>query len=134
MAAETGPVLIDTSAWIDTFRGKAPKVASTIRKLNSEDRAVTCGPVLFEIRRGLRPDERKKVLPLFEALRRLPFDETDWAEAGDLDAYLRRKGQTFPAMDVLIAYLCLKHNASVLSLDGHFKGIAGIRIHDIIEK
>jgi len=121
MRAENEPVLIDTSAWIDAFRKKTPWVARLIRKLLDDDRAVTCGPVLFEIRRGLKPGERKKVLPLFDALHRLPFCEGDWSEAGELDAALRRRGQTLPSMDVLIAHLCLKHKTSILTLDKHFE-------------
>ena len=122
------PVLIDTSAWIDAFREKTPWVASLIRKLLDEDRAVTCGPVLFEIRRGLKPTERKKVLPLFDALHRPPFEEDDWSRAGELDASLRKKGITLPSMDLLIAHLCLKHKMSILTLDKHFKQIPSLHV------
>ena len=126
MAANSKPVLIDTSAWIDGFREKTPGVAELIRKLLDEDRAFTCGPVLFEIRRGLRPGERKKVMPLLDALHRLPFEESDWGEAGELDVALRKKGHTLPSMDVLIAHLCLKHKTAILTLDKHFKDVPGL--------
>ncbi len=130
MAAEVGLVLIDTSAWIDAFREKTDWVAPLIRRLLDEDRAVICGPVLFEIRRGLRPAERKRVLPLFDALHRLPFEETDWEKAGDLDASLRKKGITLPSMDLLISHLCLKHKIAILTLDKHFKSIPGLRLNN----
>jgi len=128
MAADLDPVLIDTSAWIDAFQEKTPWVARRIRTLLEEDRASTCGPVLFEIRRGLKPGERKQVIPLFDALHRLPFKEADWSEAGELDAALRKKGHTLPAMDVLIAHICLKQKASILTLDEHFKLVPGLNI------
>jgi predicted nucleic acid-binding protein len=128
MAARPEPVLIDTSAWIDAFQEKTPWVTQIIRTLLEEDRAVTCGPVLFEIRRGLQPSERKKVLPLFDALHLLPFEEIDWSEAGELDAALRKKGRTLPSMDVLIAHICMKHKTSILTLDGHFQFVPGLNI------
>lgn len=128
MTADQAPVLIDTSAWIDAFQERTAWVARRIRTLLEEDRAATCGPVLFEIRRGMKPGERKKVLPLFDALHRLPFEETDWSEAGEMDAALRRTGHTLPAMDVLIAHLCMKHKTSILTLDAHFRFVPGLNV------
>jgi predicted nucleic acid-binding protein len=130
VAAEHELVMIDTSAWIDGFRGKTDWVTRLIRELLNDDRAATCGPVLFEIRRGLKPPERKRVMPLFDALHRLPFNESDWVGAGELDASLRRKGRTLPSMDVLIAHLCLKHGVAILTLDGHFAKVPGLRVAD----
>jgi len=126
--ARPEPVLIDTSAWIDAFQERTPWVVQVIRALLDEDRAVTCGPVLFEIRRGLQPGEREKVLPLFDALHILPFHEVDWSEAGELDAALRKKGRTLPSMDVLIAHLCMKHKTPLLTLDEHFRLVPGLNI------
>ena len=76
MKGKAESVMIDTSAWIDAFQEKTDWVAPLVRGLLDQDRAATCGPVLFEIRRGLKPKERKRVLPLFEALRRLRFEES----------------------------------------------------------
>jgi predicted nucleic acid-binding protein len=61
-----------------------------IRELLEEDRVATCGPVIFELMRGLKPKETKNVLTLFDALHRLSFDEGDWQKAGELDASYRR--------------------------------------------
>ena len=129
MEGKAESVMIDTSAWIDAFQEKTGWVAPLIRGLLDQDRAVTCGPVLFEIRRGLKPKERKRVLPLFEALRRLRFEESHWALAGELDAVLRKDGKTLPAMDVLIAFLCLHHDISILTMDEHFKFIPNLRVN-----
>jgi len=128
MDAKPEPVLIDTSVWIDALRGRTPWVAASVRKLLEDDLAATCGPVLFEIRRGLKPPERKKVLPLFAALHRLPFDESDWESAGELDASLRKAGHSLPSMDVLIARLCLRDKAALFTLDEHFKQVPGLRM------
>jgi len=121
-------VLADTSAWIDALNGKTTAIVSKMQLLLNEDRIVTCGPVLFEIKRGLRPVERKKILPLFDALVRLSFEENMWEAAGDLDASLRSKGITIPPMDVLIATLCLRHGVFLFTLDEHFHSVPGLKI------
>jgi len=123
-------VLLDTSVWIDALRGKTPKIAKLTQRLLNDDRVLTCGPVLFEINRGLRPADRKKVVPLFEALTRLPFKESLWEAAGELDALLRKKGITIPPMDVLIAQICQYHGAVLFTLDDHFSTIPGLRLFE----
>ncbi len=128
MQGSAEKVLVDTSVWVSAFRGKSPETVDLTRKLLNEDRVVTCGPVILEIRRGLRSKERDRVLPLFDALIRLSFDESLWDGAGDLDASLRRKGITIPPMDILIAQVCLHHKVSFFTLDEHFKQVPGIKL------
>ena len=128
MTSKKPPVLIDTSVWIDAFRGKTPDILTLTQKLLNADLVATCGPVIFEINRGLRPPERREILSLFDALIRLSFDETDWSAAGDLDASVRKKGITIPPMDVLIAQVCLRHKCLLFTLDEHFRSIPGLKL------
>jgi predicted nucleic acid-binding protein len=123
-------VLLDTSIWIDALRGKTPNIVALTQGLLNDDRALTCGPVIFEIKRGLRSPERKKILPLFDALIRLSFDEAMWDAAGDLDASLRKKGVTIPPMDVLIARICLHHKVALFTLDEHFRLVPGLQVFE----
>lgn len=128
MRSRREPVLIDTSAWVDALRGATPSIVANVDRLLHDDLAVTCGPVLFEIRRGLRKHERAKVLPLMEALHRLPFYEDDWERAGELDARLRADGTTMPPTDVLIAHLCLRYDLPLLTLDSHFSNVPRLNL------
>ncbi len=130
MAGDTESVLLDTSVWIDALLGKTSNIVAITQELLKDDRALTCGPVIFEIKRGLRPSERKKILPLFDALIRLSFDETVWDAAGDLDASLRKKGITIPPMDVIIAQVCLHHEVSLFTLDEHFRSVHGLKVFE----
>jgi predicted nucleic acid-binding protein len=123
-------VLLDTSIWIDALRGKTPNIVALTQGLLNDDRALTCGPVIFEIKRGLRSPERKKILPLFDALIRLSFDEAIWDAAGDLDASLRKKGVAIPPMDVLIAQICLHHKVVLFTLDEHFRSVPGLQVFE----
>lgn len=128
MPGNSDSVLLDTSIWIDALRGKTPQIVNKTKGLLTDDRVLTCGPVLFEIKRGLRPEERKKILPLFDALIRLSLDEAVWDLAGDLDASLRRKGITIPPMDIIIAQICLYHKITLFTLDEHFHSVPGLKL------
>ena len=130
MTGDKEPVLLDTSVWIDAFRGNTTDIVTATQALLNDDRVLTCGPVIFEINRGLRPKERKKILPLFDALIRLSFDETAWDAAGHLDASLRKKGITIPPMDVIIAQVCLHHKVLLFTLDEHFRSIPGLKVFE----
>lgn len=60
-------ILVDTSAWIDFFRGRGP-LAARVDELIESDQVALCGPVVTELRRGLRSQaERGRVLPLLAA-------------------------------------------------------------------
>ncbi|MBT8364402.1 MAG: PIN domain-containing protein [Deltaproteobacteria bacterium] len=130
MADNTESIMLDTSVWIDALRGKTPHIVAVTQALLNDDRILICGPVLFEIKRGLRPADRKKILPLFDALILLSVDETVWDNAGDLDASLRKNGITIPPMDVIIAQVCLHHKVSLFTLDEHFLSIPELKVFE----
>ena len=131
MAGNLASVLLDTSVWIDALMGNTRHIVAATEELLKDDRILICGPVLFEIKRGLRPPDRKKILPLFDALIRLSVDETVWDAAGDLDASLRKKGITIPPMDAIIAQVCLHHKVSLFTLDEHFHSIPGLKLFEL---
>ena len=131
MAGNMASVLLDTSVWIDALRGKTYHIVEATQSLLKDDRILICGPILFEIKRGLRPPDRKKILPLLDALIRLSVHETVWDAAGDLDASLHKKGITIPPMDVIIAQVCLHHKVSLFTLDEHFHSIPGLKLFEL---
>ena len=124
-------VMLDTSAWVDVFRGRTPELLAACRELLERDRVLTCSPVVFELRRGLGRRNRKTVLKLIDAVPRVSVTEEDWDAAGDLDARLRRKGITIPPMDVLIAWLCLSQDVPLLAVDRHFEEVPGLRLFEV---
>ena len=116
-------ILVDTSAWIDFFRGRAP-VAATVDSLLAENEVALCGPVITELRRGLRSArERARVLELLEGCHSLAQPQDLWAEAGELGAVLGRRGATVKSMDLLVATYALAHSVPVLTLDSDFAAI-----------
>lgn len=119
-------VLVDTSAWIAFFRGSTPGRAE-VRALLGEDRAVRCGPVELELRRGLRRREGATVLHVWSALPELVTEAIDFTSAGDLLRELAEAGVTLPSMDALVATLALRHEVPLLALARHFDAVPGLR-------
>ena len=113
-------ILVDTSAWIEFFRGRAPLASAVDDALANNDVAL-CGPVEAELRRGLKSErERATVLPLLDACHMLAQPEQLWSEAGDLGFALRRRGVTPKTVDLLIATYALTHSATLLTSDKDF--------------
>jgi hypothetical protein len=113
--------LVDTSAWIDFFRGRGA-MADRVDDLLADNEAATCGPVVTELRRGLRTiAERRRVIPLLEGCRMLTEPASLWTEAGDLGFLLARKGHSVKMFDLLIATYALSHDVSLLANDADFK-------------
>ncbi len=112
--------LIDTSAWIEFFRGRDP-IASAVDEALASNEAALCGPIEAEIRRGLANErERAAVLPLLSGCHFLAQPDALWTEAGDLGFALRRRGITPKTLDLLIAVHALSHSATLLTLDKDF--------------
>jgi predicted nucleic acid-binding protein len=113
-------ILIDTSAWIEFFRGRDPFAAAVDEALDSGEAAI-CGPIEMELRRGLADErERNTVLPLLEACHVLGQPAQLWTDAGDLGFLLRRRGITPKSIDLLIAAYALSHSAALLTRDKDF--------------
>lgn len=115
-------ILIDTSAWIEFFRGRDP-VAGAVDDALAANSACLCGPVNTELRRGLTKTERTRVLPLLAGCHWLAQPEDLWTEAGDLGYALRRQGVTAKTMDLLIAVYALTHSAALLAMDRDFEAM-----------
>jgi predicted nucleic acid-binding protein len=123
-------ILIDTSAWVEFFRDRAP-VASLVDEALANGEAAVCGPIETEMRRGLlNQRERRKVLPLLQGCHWLSTPENLWLEAGELGYALRRRGVTPKTFDLLIATHALAHDVALLTRDRDFRHMsdAGIAI------
>lgn len=124
-------ILIDTSAWIEYFRGTGSAAATEVRRLLSteSDRIVICEPVAMEILAGALDDERHaKLERLVNGLPSLRFDEVlDFRSAATIYRTARRSGQTIRSInDCLIAAVALRHGASIVHRDADFEAIATI--------
>jgi predicted nucleic acid-binding protein len=113
-------ILVDTSAWIEFFRDREPVATRVDALLEANDVAI-CGPVVTELRRGLRSaSDRARVLPLLEACHLLDQPASLWEEAGDIGFSIRRVGINVKTLDVLIAAYAVSHAVPLLTTDRDF--------------
>ena len=118
--------LVDTSVWIDFFRGVA-SIKELLAKLVARDRVFTAGPVLFELLQGIRsPEERGQVKEALLSVNFLEITPEDWEAAALISRELRSQGITIPMTDLLLAQLAKAHDLEIISLDPHFDQIPGI--------
>jgi len=131
-------VLVDTSAWIETFRRGTP---FRLEKVVDLDEVVTCLPVVQEVLQGFG-DERAFRLAR-DAMDALPVVESPLGrgvveEAVDLYRRARRAGRTIRSgVDCLIAACALRHGLIVLHHDRDFPVIAtvsALRARDIYSR
>lgn len=118
--------LVDTSVWIEFFRGVAAE-KELVTRLLALDRVFTAGPVLFELLQGIKsPEEREQVKEALLSVNYLEITPEDWEGAALISRELRTKGITIPMTDLLLAQLARNHELEIVSLDPHFDQIPGI--------
>jgi predicted nucleic acid-binding protein len=116
-----GPLLVDTSVWINFFRGKHSKQVSILTEYLEQDWQIyLCPTIVQEILQGIRDDrqfeEVKKYLLAFDILPDNPLEMA--IGAAKLYRNTRSKGFTIrKSNDCLIAYYATKHNLVVLHQD-----------------
>ena len=93
----------------------------------------TCGIIRCEVGRGLKdPALLRKFDARWDVMLYVPTDNKLWADAEALLWKLDRQGITLPLADVVIACCARRIGAVVLTHDGHFSMIPGIRCTDRI--
>ena len=117
----TAVLLIDTSAWIDFFRGKQSAATEAVQTALQLGVARLCGPVKAELLQGVKSKKEKQQLAIvFDAVENLATSEADWETAGVSLQSLRDGGVTLPLTDALIAAIANRNKVQVLTLDHHF--------------
>lgn len=127
-------VLVDTSVWIEFFRGREP-YHGIVTKLIDDDQVVCCGIILAELMQGAKSDKELAVLDDFiKVFSFIPETPELWASAGKLSGKLRRKGITVGLSDCFIAMAAASAKVQVATLDSHFELLgksAGIALYPL---
>ena len=128
MKKEERNILIDTSAWVEFFRGTL-KTADTVAKLIEKGQACICGVISYELIQGSKSDDEALHLSgVLSALNYIEMTPELWIRAGNVSAGLRKKGITLPMSDLLIGSIALEHGLEVLTQDEHFASIPGLKL------
>jgi predicted nucleic acid-binding protein len=130
VAGSVGVIVVDSSVWIDQFRGvaTAKTVALDNRILDDEDIAIT-DVIYMELLRGAHTKaETARV--------KLAIDQTTMLRLGALDDFefaaelfrrARSKGHTIRrATDCMIAAVCIREGVPLLHDDADFDRIADV--------
>lgn len=118
--------IIDTSAWITSFRPQCDKALSDLVKdLIIKGRVLLPGIIKVELLRGTKNKrEYDQLSDLLKGLTYLPVPEEFWERLSKFSFTLFRKGVVVPLTDIYIALLCIENNAPILNCDKHFDLIA----------
>jgi len=122
-------ILVDTSVWIDHFRGdESPEAARLARALDEHEDVCICGLIWTEILQGIGADrQHRRVKRLLGGLIYLPLDRRGHTLAADLYRRARRAGKTIRnTTDCVIAACAIAHGAPLLHRDRDFGTIASV--------
>lgn len=119
-------VIIDTSAWIESFRPQGDKTFSNLVKdLILKGRVLIPGIIKAELLRGTKnKKEYNRLHNLLKGLEYLPVPEKFWEKLSQFSFGLFRKGVVVPLIDTYIALLCIENRVLILHRDKHFDLIA----------
>ncbi|MBI4666340.1 MAG: PIN domain nuclease [Nitrospinae bacterium] len=131
-------ILVDTSVWIDFFRGVDSPHRKALHRLieADEDMAIT-EIIMTEILQGVK-DERqfqtvKQSLMTFPVLR--PKGIETYIEAARIYKECRKKGKTVrKTIDCIIAAICMENNLALFHKDSDFdfiKACAGLKCYEV---
>lgn len=117
--------VIETSMWVDFFRPKTPlAVKNQIKPWILRADAALCEPVVSELLRSAAARERPLIQRHFATLPMLPTPASLWSEATRLGQDCCDAGLLVGALDLLIATVCVHHDASLVTYDAAFARMA----------
>ena len=128
-------ILIDTSVWIEYFRGRSADLAGYVGQV-ARNREI-CVPkiVLAELLQGAKSEKELAVIGKFmDAFTILDQTDRTWFNAGKLSFELKKKGRNVSLADCYIAVIAQENDCAVLTLDQHFKDIGrhtGLTLIDV---
>jgi predicted nucleic acid-binding protein len=121
-------VIVDTSAWVEYFRGGVPNVVEKVDRCLDRDLVGIGDLVYCEVMQGIRsPRARGEVSSLLLSLPRFEMVRFDVAEKSAANfRLLRSKGVTVrKTIDVLIGTFCAEHGLPLVHCDSDFDLMAG---------
>lgn len=122
------PSLIDSSIWIDYFRGAATAARDEMRKLvSSGSPMATTEPIQMEILAGARSEQEVALVEaLIRGLVQIGVDPAvDFSTAARIHRLVRQRGHTVRKLnDCLIAAITIRSGVELLHKDADFEAIA----------
>ncbi|PIX84760.1 MAG: VapC toxin family PIN domain ribonuclease [Nitrospirae bacterium CG_4_10_14_3_um_filter_53_41] len=119
-------ILVDTSAWVLSFKSSGhDKIKSFLKEAIDLNQIVITPFIILELLQGCKTEKEFDVLKTrLDSLESFTIEEMSWEEIYGFGFSLRRKGLTIPTMDILIAFLAIEKDLTLLHHDHHFRLIA----------
>jgi len=125
-------IVIDTSVLIDALHRKQAALRK-IRELEERGETLCTTQInVLELYKGVSSPTRsetglEKVKKLLDAFVILNIDEDAYEMFGELSAELKRRGEAIGDFDELIASIALANEAAIVSGDGRFRRVPGLK-------
>lgn len=115
-------VLVDTSAWIVSFKKKGnDEVKEFLKHSLQEGTVVTNELIVLELLQGCKNKKEFQNLKIrLESLDRVEITKGVWERTFSLGFSLKRKGITIPTVDIVIACVAIESDCFLLHHDRHF--------------
>lgn len=116
-------VLVDTSVWIDYFRGTETRQVSLLDDLLAKDRIIIGDLIITELMQGFR--YQRELNAISEVVELLEYRDLVGREIAEKSAenyrYLRKRGATVrKTIDVIIGTFCIENGIYLLYDDRDF--------------
>ncbi len=119
--------MLETSIWIDLLRAKTdPIVRAQIKPWFGRDDIALCEPVLYELLRNAARAQRPFLQRHLETIPVLPTPATLWRDAAQSGQTCLEAGVIMGALDLLIATICIHHDAELVTFDKQFAAMAKV--------
>lgn len=118
--------LVDTTVWIDFFKGAETPQAKILELLIAEAQDIcVCGMVVTEVLQGIRHDiQYRQIKSQFDCLLFLPMNEPMYVQSANIYRSLRKRGITIrKPIDCMIASVAITHGVPLLHSDRDFDPI-----------
>ncbi len=115
-------VLVDSSVWVDYFRGTDLELQATLRNLFRNNRVAINPVIRLEILTGAESESQYKRLQNYlKGLVVFFVDRNVYERAEKLRFRVRKQGTTIPVADILIASTALEFGCPLWHRDQHFE-------------
>jgi predicted nucleic acid-binding protein len=120
--------MVDTSIWIEYSKNNA-EIVGFMEKNLLEDNLCIVGIIVSELIQSIKNEEEREIIRLnLDAVSYIDMKYDDWVKTGELSSSLRKSGITLPLTDIAIAFVTMKNNMQLATLDKHFKLIPDLNI------
>ncbi|MEP6662886.1 MAG: PIN domain-containing protein [Verrucomicrobiota bacterium] len=127
------PVLVDSSFYIREAReGRDP--LKTLAPITATRDVAVCGVIRCEVGRGVKePRVLDRYNAVWDVMIYVPTDNRLWDTVAKTLWHLDRRGINLSLPDVIIGCCAMRIGAIVLTHDGHFYDIPGVRATNRID-